>query len=114
MGEANTSFESKIKMELETDDDFSFENEVKKEVDISFKVPSGIKIEKTSTEGKKGSKVAKKAPDVSNFKFYSLEEFDNKSNGHIAEFKGVFEQLESLKKSTGNKKIKSEPSDDLD
>merc|ERR1719369_699599 len=110
--EANSSVESTIKME--TEDDFSFENDVKPEPITSFKVPSGIKIEKTSSENKKGSKVSKKAPDVSNFKFYSLEEFDNKSNGHIAEFKGVFEQLESLKKSISNKKIKSEPSDDLD
>jgi len=110
--EANSSVESTIKME--TEDDFSFENDVKPEPITSFKVPSGIKIEKTSSESKKGSKVSKKAPDVSNFKFYSLEEFDNKSNGHIAEFKGVFEQLESLKKSISNKKIKSEPSDDLD
>merc|ERR1711909_244284 len=109
---ANSSVESTIKME--TEDDFSFENDVKPEPITSFKVPSGIKIEKTSSESKKGSKVSKKAPDVSNFKFYSLEEFDNKSNGHIEEFKGVFEQLESLKKSINNKKIKSEPSDDLD
>merc|ERR1712083_570879 len=90
------------------------EKKIKTEPNISFKVPSGIKIEKTSSESKRGSKVSNKAPDVSNFKFYSLEEFDNKSNGHIAEFKGVFEQLESLKKSISNKKIKSEPSNDLD
>jgi len=124
--------EKKVKVKTEADNSFKMEDDesFKTEGDISsrledassfkmedethFKVPSGIKIEKTSKKNKKESMPAKKVPDVSNFKFYSLEEFDNKSNGHLAEFKGVFEQLETLKKSITNKKVKTEQSDDLD
>ena len=86
----------KGKTSFKTEDDTSHNTESD---DTSFKMPSpsGIKIEKKSKESKLGSKPTKKVSDVSNFKFYSLEEFDNKANGHLAEFKGVFEQLESLK-----------------
>jgi hypothetical protein len=88
------------------------EKKVKKEVNL--KIPSGIKIEKATNDIKKEPKEEKIIPDVSNFKFYSLEEFDTKSNVHLAEFKGVFEKLESLKKDI-NKKVKIEPSqEDLD
>merc|ERR1719470_263508 len=88
------------------------DKKVKTEADL--KIPSGIKIEKVTTDIKKEPTEEKILPDVSNFKFYSLEEFDTKSNVHLAEFKGVFEKLESLK-SDINKKVKIEPSQkDLD
>jgi len=89
--------------------------EKKVKIEADLKIPSGIKIEKVSNDIiKKEPKEEQMIPDVSNFKFYSLEEFDTKSNVHIAEFKGVFEKLESLK-SDINKKVKIEPSqEDLD
>jgi len=40
----------------------------------------------------------KPSTSCSDTKFYSLEEFDNKTNNHLAQFKGVFEQLASFKK----------------
>ena len=57
--------------------------------------------------------ISPKKKKVSDVKFISLEEFDNKSNTHLAEFKGVFEQLESFKKSI-NKKPKVEAAVDPD
>ena len=89
------------------------EKKVKLEADL--KIPLGIKIEKTTQNIKEKNKTKKCKPasDVSNFKFYSLEEFDNKTNVHLAEFKGVFEKLESFKK-TITTKAKTEPSCDLE
>merc|ERR1712129_146975 len=85
--------EKKIKIEVE-DDQMTAVVKVEKDDEI-------VKIIKTE------------ADDVKNFKFYSLEEFDSKTNNHLAEFKGVFEQLESLKK-TITPKVKEEPSFNFD
>ena len=105
----------KCKARLGTNNELELKRiEKKVKIEADLKIPSGIKIEKASNDIKKEPKEVKNIPDVSNFKFYSLEEFDNKSNVHLAEFKGVFEKLESLKKDI-NKKVKIEPSqEDLD
>eukprot|EP00092_Neocalanus_flemingeri_P037514 GFUD01040848.1.p1 GENE.GFUD01040848.1~~GFUD01040848.1.p1 ORF type:complete len:1678 (+),score=428.68 GFUD01040848.1:552-5036(+) len=89
--------------------------EKKVKLELNMKIPSGIKIEKAvkNTKEEKKTKEVKKVPEVSNFKFYSLEEFDNKSNMHLTEFKGVFEKLESFKKSITTE-VKSESSFDFD
>ena len=89
--------------------------EKKVKLEANLKIPSEIKIEKAVKNDKEENKLkgSKTAPDVSNFKFYSLEEFDNKTNVHLAEFKGVFDKLESFKK-TITKKAKSKSSFDLD
>jgi len=88
------------------------EKKVKKENEPNQLNRSQIKVEKTETlKLEQKYNVGKADSDVSNFKFYSLEEFDNKTNGHLAEFKGVFEQLESFKK-TIIPNVKSEPISD--
>ena len=87
-----------------------------KRIDNKVKLEAtGIKIDKAFKNSKENNNlnVGKTAPDATNFKFYSLEEFDNKSNMHLAEFKGVFEKLESFKK-TITQKVKSEPCLDFD
>jgi len=49
----------------------------------------------------------------SDMKFYSSEEFDNKPNNHLAQFKGVFEQLASFKKEI-TPTVKEEHDSDLE
>ena len=107
--------EKKVKLEANLKKVKLEANLNKVELEANLKLPSGIKIKKVAKNFKEENQPmeVKTSPDISNVKFYSLEEFDNKTYVHLAGFKGVFEKLESFK-STITKKVIRESSIDFD
>ena len=88
---------------------------IKTEIDLDFELES-VKPVKLDISSKYENVKVKMEPsvDVSHFKFENLNVFDQKNSGHLAEFKGVFEQLDNFKKSLSLSVKKESSLDDLD